>query len=237
MTNGFTASPWPDRFWEKVDKTEHCWLWTAGTDSSGYGVIRYKNKNWKAHRLSLLLFGSGFLEGLDVCHSCDNPTCVNPDHLFSADTSTNMLDMVKKGRHGAGSKTISYEEFLTLNPQFNKSDQCLRKAHNFSDKNTRIKYIKRENRFARICRQCQKDSQSKNIIKSKVNSFVRGVENRTVVRDGIVKKIENLGGTCVYCGGPFECLDHVIPKSRGGIISVDNIVPSCYSCNQLKGAR
>lgn len=89
-----------ERFWGKVDvQPGSCWNWMAGQDR-GYGAFYWKNRNWKAPRISMML-KTGVLLSKDqfVCHSCDNPSCVNPDHLFVGSQADNISDMMGKGRH------------------------------------------------------------------------------------------------------------------------------------------
>lgn len=89
------------RFWKKVDRSggdESCWIWLGGLDSGGYGLFRYKGKNTKAHRFAYELFFSALVE-IDACHSCDNPRCVNPKHIWPGSAFDNMRDMVLKKRH------------------------------------------------------------------------------------------------------------------------------------------
>jgi hypothetical protein len=69
-----------DRFWEKVDKTETCWLWTAFT-RRGYGRFRVGGAIVQAHRWSYELHAGPVAEGLELDHLCRNKACVNPDHL------------------------------------------------------------------------------------------------------------------------------------------------------------
>ena len=87
-----------DRFWSKVVKTPSgCWEWAGARNMRGYGKITVNGKKWSTHRLSMILAGHD-IAGLLVCHHCDNPPCVNPDHLFVGTQQDNMTDMTNKGR-------------------------------------------------------------------------------------------------------------------------------------------
>lgn len=90
------------RFKKKYLINEHtdCWEWTAAINNIGYGMFRFNNNGMRtAHRVSYELHKGPIPEGQVVCHTCDNPKCVNPDHLWTGTMKDNMRDMASKGRH------------------------------------------------------------------------------------------------------------------------------------------
>lgn len=92
-----------DRFMSHVNKdVSGCWLWTAYRMKNGYGNFRTPARHELAHRASYRLFKGDLKLSLDVMHSCDNPTCVNPDHLSLGSRKDNMADAKTKGRLACG---------------------------------------------------------------------------------------------------------------------------------------
>jgi HNH endonuclease len=91
--------PIKDRFWAKVSKGPHCWEWTANSIKAGYGTIKDNKRMLLAHRVSYEL-NIGPLElGKLVCHKCNNPKCVRPDHLYLGTQVDNMADRRKAGKY------------------------------------------------------------------------------------------------------------------------------------------
>lgn len=123
------------RFLVKVDKTSDCWLWTGEISNKGYGRFRYKGSRVSAHRVSYTLF-KGEIRGLCVLHKCDNPRCVNPDHLFLGTHRDNLMDAIKKGRHMVGDKNP-----CRIHPEIIRRGE----NHNMAKlNNAEVEYIKKE---------------------------------------------------------------------------------------------
>lgn len=87
-----------ERFWPKVQKTDHCWLWTANRNSAGYGLVFDGSRKVLAHRQSWVLAFGDIPENMRVLHRCDTPLCVRPDHLMLGTQRDNMQDMACKDR-------------------------------------------------------------------------------------------------------------------------------------------
>ena len=90
------------RFAKKIVKTPFCWFWIGARDRDGYGQMSVNNVQQKAHRMSFLLHRGHIPAGMQVLHRCDEPPCVNPEHLFLGTARDNANDRVSKGRTTAG---------------------------------------------------------------------------------------------------------------------------------------
>lgn len=89
-----------DKFWSKVRKSDACWEWSGSRNGQGYGLFWNGKRNIGAHRFAWMLM-HGDPGQMNVCHKCDNPPCVRPDHLFLGTTADNVRDMWVKGRNKA----------------------------------------------------------------------------------------------------------------------------------------
>lgn len=118
-----------ERFFEKVEKTDTCWLWKASIRGGGYGQFFWNRKIGEAHRFSYELVKGEIAEGLDIDHLCRVRNCVNPNHLEAVTRRENLI-------RGAGTTAINFYK-----------DKCSR-GHKFDEKNT---YVFRNARKCRIC--------------------------------------------------------------------------------------
>ena len=103
-----TEKDWK-RFWDKVEKTNGCWEWKAAKNKAGYGQFGFgpNLKTRSATRFVVTFIKNIKLTNHDVvCHHCDNPGCVNPDHLWVGTQKQNIQDASRKGRMFTGSRTI-----------------------------------------------------------------------------------------------------------------------------------
>jgi hypothetical protein len=130
------SKPEFDRFISKVEKTPSCWIWRGSKYRGGYGQFRRKIdgvwKMAKTHRYSYEVFTGSIPSNLIICHTCDNPSCVNPLHLFAGTTQDNHRDMMSKNRwklirnpkHNLLNMNIANQirEYKKLNPQFRLLD-------------------------------------------------------------------------------------------------------------------
>ncbi len=94
------------RFWGKVQKAglDDCWPWTSQFDRYGYGRVYFQGKVRSTHRIAYFLSTGNDPDGFSICHSCDNPACCNPVHLFLGTHQINMTDRNAKGRVASGER-------------------------------------------------------------------------------------------------------------------------------------
>lgn len=124
----------PKRFWDKVKKTETCWVWTAGKNTSGYGVFSLNGKSLLSHRLAWEDKDGSIPTGLVIDHICRNRVCCNPKHLRVVTPKVNALE------NSFGESAINASK-----------TECTR-GHTFSYLNTHV----RPDNAGRECRACHR---------------------------------------------------------------------------------
>jgi len=149
------------RFLSFVDvKTEdECWEWKKTLDKYNYGIFSINSKLFKAHRMSFLFFNGHLDKSLKICHSCDNPKCVNPYHLWEGTQTQNVQDRHLKKRtktghlHGEdnpGAKLTGKDVLFIRNSYGNKEYSTRELSQKFNVCQTKIRQILRRESWKHI---------------------------------------------------------------------------------------
>lgn len=128
-----------------------CWLWLGSicSGNAGYGQIRIGGKIEYAHRVSYEMHCGEIPAGIDVCHTCDQPSCVNPEHLFPGTRQENMQDAKRKGR-----LVVPGSEHLRTNRLRHEDKTHCPQGHAYDEANTYLHLTKRGS-LTRHCCACR----------------------------------------------------------------------------------
>lgn len=141
------------RFWSKVDRAGECWLWTAATVNSGYGVFQRSRtglvgaRQVTAHRFSCEAAHGPIPPGMEVCHTCDNKLCVRPDHLYVGTRQQNARDAVDRGLYRCATRKLTEAQVYEIRASKAKGRELAR-AHGVSP--ATITNIRRRKRWTAL---------------------------------------------------------------------------------------
>lgn len=101
-TRFYTDADYAAIFWSRVQQGDGCWEWTGKKTPKGYGCLSVRGGTTRANRFAWEITNGKIPDGLVVCHKCDNPGCVRPDHLWIGTHADNIRDRDAKGRQRVG---------------------------------------------------------------------------------------------------------------------------------------
>jgi len=127
-----------------------CWRWLGSQDKDDCGVISINDKTRKVHRVAFELFSGPIPKDSFVCHTCDNPWCFNPAHLFLGDSYDNKMDSMEKGR-AAEDNLADYNREKTHCPH----------GHEYTPENTYMQLA-----HGRPCRQCRACRRARSLLRT-----------------------------------------------------------------------
>ncbi len=143
ITKNAKRKPKIYRFWHKVDITDlfSCWNWLGHKNKLGYGTIDIKYKSVLAHRFFWSLYYGDIPKGFQINHKCDNPSCVNPAHLYLGTQKDNVKDRVNRNR--SNTSTLTKNDVINI--------RCLRKEGKLYSEIAQLFNINQSS-IGRICR-------------------------------------------------------------------------------------
>ena len=161
-----------ERFWSKVERKgeDECWPWLAFRDRQGYGRFSIKGQDMSASRGAWIVINGTIPDDLQVLHTCDNPSCVNPAHLFLGTHADNMADKAKKKR--------VVNNPLRGDAHPNRQRTHCKNGHPYTEANTML--VVRGNRTYRGCRRCSVDNSSRWKKRNRKTTVPFGVHYQTV---------------------------------------------------------
>lgn len=124
-----------------VIKANGCWQYIGTCNADGYGIVSFQGKKYLAHRLSYMLYKNKNIDGHEICHTCDNPICINPKHLFKASHKENIIDMWSKKR---GRSKLSFIDVRYIRRSIKKNKEL---AIMFNVSERTIRYAKQNNKW------------------------------------------------------------------------------------------
>lgn len=142
-----------ERFWAKVEKTDGCWNWRGAKNAAGYGSLRTPDGTKYAHRTSFALANGDVPLGLQVCHRCDNPSCVRPEHLFLGTAKANSDDKRQKERHARGERSgtkLTRELVIAIRGRLKEGAAQTRVAVEFGVTQSHVSAVKRRAVWAHV---------------------------------------------------------------------------------------
>ena len=111
-----------------IKNKNDCWIWQGFIKNDGYGTIKHESNQWLAHRLSYTIFKGEIPEDMCVCHKCDTPSCINPDHLFLGTNADNSNDMRNKDRQAKGNSIgvskLTEDNVIEIKKRIQNNEDC-----------------------------------------------------------------------------------------------------------------